>query len=352
MVAGVTVMDRQIVALHRAGCFPITVVSQRPLPVTKRSGSLGIELTVVTEATGLHGPAVVVASNILLTKDDVETVLTHSCRLVSQSGELLPISFTQRITEPLDVIFRQAPPVKTHGIAQVVLSEAQASRAAGDLWASLPTAGDGLADRYFNRPLGRYLARVLVRTPVSPNQVTLLALVIGFLGAGFFAQGLSLYGALLFQLSALFDCVDGDIARAAFKESPLGKWLDIAGDQLVHIAIFGSIALGLREAGSGAPVLLLGFSAAVGVVLSFVVVSIPRHRDRTNAVLQKVIDASTNRDFSVVLLVLCLFDRVDIFLWFAAIGVHIFWAFALVARAVGEPGRTHMPGKKGLEFKR
>jgi len=352
VVAGVTVLDRQMVAFSRAGCSPIAVVSRRPIPPTKRSRDLGIEPTVVTDAEDLPGPAVVAASNVLLTKDDVRAVITHRGRLASRNGELLPMAFTERVAESLDGMLRQGPRVDTQGPAQVVGNREQARRAGQDLWASLPTAGDGLVDKYFNRPLGRYLARVLVGTPVTPNQVTLLALLVGFIAAGFFAQGLSLYGAVLFQLSALIDCVDGDIARAAFKESRLGKWLDIAGDQIVHIAIFVAIAFGLKDSGSNAPVLLLGLSAAVGVVLSFAVVSVPRHTDGQNTLLLKLIDASTNRDFSVFLLLLCLFNRVDLFLWCAAIGVHLFWVVALVARVVGDAHRTNLQGQKELEAER
>jgi len=249
-------------------------------------------------------------------------------------------------------MLRPSPRVETREFAQVVGDREQALRAGQALWASLPTAGDGLVDRYFNRPLGRYLAKVLVGTPVTPNQVTLVAMLMGLVAAGFFAQGLSLYGALLFQLSALIDCVDGDLARAAFKESRLGKWLDIGGDQVVHVAIFVAIAVGLKGSMGGTPVLLLGLSAAVGVVLSFAIVSVPHQGDQNNTLLQKLIDGSTNRDFSVFLLVLCLFDRVDLFLWCAAIGVHFFWVVALVARVVGDARRTTVQGQKQMEVKR
>jgi hypothetical protein len=65
-------------------------------------------------------------------------------------------------------------------------------------------------------------------------------------------------GAILLQASALIDCVDGEVARIAFRESPMGKWIDITLDQVVHIAVFAAIAFGLWRQGSDARVLWLG----------------------------------------------------------------------------------------------
>jgi hypothetical protein len=45
--------------------------------------------------------------------------------------------------------------------------------------------------------------------------------------------------------------------------------------------------------------------------------------------LQSLIDRMTNRDFSVLLLVLALLDRVEWFVWMLGIGVHCFWLLAL-----------------------
>ena len=47
--------------------------------------------------------------------------------------------------------------------------------------------------------------------------------------------------ALLFQLAAVIDCSDGEVARLTFTDSPFGAWLDITLDNLVHMAIFVAI---------------------------------------------------------------------------------------------------------------
>ena len=94
------------------------------------------------------------------------------------------------------------------------------------LWASLTSASDGFVDKVFNRPCGRPLSKLLIHTPVSPNMVSVASILTGVVSAIFFASGqfiTGIVGALLFQLSAIVDCVDGDIARVLFKESRLGK---------------------------------------------------------------------------------------------------------------------------------
>jgi len=147
---------------------------------------------------------------------------------------------------------------------------------------------------------------------------------------------------LVLQLSAIVDCVDGDLARVLFKESPLGKWLDIVGDQIVHIGVFVCIGVGLYRAGSTLPVLPLATSAAIGVVISFAVVmrGLMQQEAQRNSRLQRLIDATTNRDFSVLLIFLALVNKLAWFLWMAAIGVHVFWMLALGIQLVGQPAPT------------
>jgi phosphatidylglycerophosphate synthase len=181
------------------------------------------------------------------------------------------------------------------------------------------SSADGLVDRRFNRPVGRILSGILVRTPVTPNQVSVVATLMGLGSAALFALGqypAAVWGAILLQLSAVVDCVDGDLARVMFKESAMGKWLDLVGDQVVHIGLFLGIGLGLWRAGTDAPVLWLSASAAVGVVISFLVVlrGLCQPEALRNRRLQRLIDATTNRDFSVLLIALALAGKTQWFL--------------------------------------
>jgi phosphatidylglycerophosphate synthase len=201
------------------------------------------------------------------------------------------------------------------------------------LWSSLTSNTDGIVDRFLNRPLGRYLSKILIHTPFSPNQVSIVSTVVGILSGWVFAGGYFISGAFLLQISAIIDCVDGDLARALYKESRFGKWLDLVGDQFVHIAVFAGIAFGLARSDPASPALALGISAVLGVIISFAVIVrfMQRKSGGKSSGAKRLIDATTNRDFSLLVSLLAIAGKLDLFLWMAGIGIHLFWIIALRA---------------------
>lgn len=78
----------------------------------------------------------------------------------------------------------------------------------------------------------------------------------------------------------------------------------------------------------------LGISCVLGVVLSFAAVvrgkvlasrrQMP-HADR----FERLVEATTNRDFSVLLLILAPLQALEWFVWAAAVGIHLFWIAVL-----------------------
>ncbi len=335
-VAGLCVLDRLLVAVHRAGAVKITVVSATPLPQLKRTPALAITFQTATQPPEANSPMLVLSTRALVQPADLKRVIEQRGRLTKPDGAPLPVGVLDSISAgPLDLQLAKLPAITTVGVAELVRDPVSTTHATRQLWASLTSSADGLVDKYFNRPVGRALfSKWLIHTPISPNQVSVVATLIGLLSAACFATGsatAAIWGAILLQLSAIVDCVDGDLARVLFKESPLGKWLDIVGDQVVHIGVFVCIGIGLYRAGSAAPVLPLAASAAIGVVISFIIVmrGLMQPESQRNSRLQKLIDATTNRDFSVLLLILAFVSKLEWFLWLTAIGVHVFWLLAL-----------------------
>jgi len=103
------------------------------------------------------------------------------------------------------------------------------------------------------------------------------------------------------------------------------------GDQFVHIAVFAGIGFGLARSNPTSPALALGISAVLGVIISFAVIVrfMQRKSSRKSSGLKRLIDATTNRDFSLLVLLLAIAGKLDLFLWMAGIGVHLFWIIAL-----------------------
>ena len=222
---------------------------------------------------------------------------------------------------------------------QDVRDAADVQAAEKKLFNSLKGEFEGFVDRFFNRKISRWFTRVFLAAGFSPNAITILAAVVGLVSAAGFGLGTysaGIIAALLFQLAAIIDCCDGEVARLTFTESPFGAWLDIAMDNVVHMAIFAGIAAGsyLGMAGSdGAWVpLVLGSAAVLGNGLSFWLVTraqkiksasgwrTPVQAAWSDFMLKNV----ASRDFSVIVLTFAVLGKLDWFLWMAATGSVVF----------------------------
>lgn len=207
------------------------------------------------------------------------------------------------------------------------------------LFSSLKGEFEGFVDRYFNRKISRWFTRLFLAMGLSPNSITILAGLVGLLAATGFGIGTysaGIVAALLFQLAAVIDCCDGEVARLTFTESPFGAWLDVVLDNIVHMAIFAGIAVGLYtthmgQADDWVP-LVLGVAAVFGNGLSFLLAQkahkikaangwrTPAHAAWADVMLKNV----ASRDFSAALLGFALFDQLYWFLLFAAAGTLLF----------------------------
>ena len=329
-IAGLTVLDRLLVTAHRAGCAPIILVCGNPPPRLERATAIGMPISQVETAPALPEPTLEISGSVLVTQQDLERLISGGGQLIARDGKPLPVRINTRDRSAL----------RADGIAMSIRDAHSAREAERRFWDSLGSTADGIVDRYFNRPLGRVLSKKLVRTSISPNQVSIASILIGVASAGFFAAGEFVAGAIILQLCAIIDCVDGDLARALFKQSNVGKWLDIGGDQVVHFSVFAAIGVGVARTDASVPAIALGASAAIGVALCFPVIirALRIPVSERGPLLRVLMDATANRDFSVLLLVLALIGRMDLFLWMAGIGVHVFW-IALLALQRGHRAR-------------
>jgi len=230
-----------------------------------------------------------------------------------------------------------------------------------NLLLSLENPRDGQVDTYMNRKVSRHITRWLLRTPLTPNQVTVLSCLVGILGAlCFFPGGYwgPVLGALLLQFSVVLDCCDGEIARVKFMESPLGDWLDIVCDTIVSIAIFLGIGVAVWHDGTTQHALLLASLLAIGGALSFPFVTLAEKTEATGEqrngwedhTIKKILASLTTRDFSVVIVASALIGKLHWFLWGAALGAHVFWIFLawLLFRAGRFGALTNVWGRKEI----
>jgi phosphatidylglycerophosphate synthase len=158
---------------------------------------------------------------------------------------------------------------ETTGPYAAVREASDLAQAEQALEATLGIAADSGVDRYLHRRGSRCISRLLVRTPVAPNQVSLVSLVIGLVAIWCFwhATAASAWlGVLVYALACVVDHADGEIARLTFQESRLGANLDWTIDTIIHVGI----VLGLGVSSGGRLMGVIGLLGATGVTLSAV----------------------------------------------------------------------------------
>ena len=168
--------------------------------------------------------------------------------------------------------------------------------------------------------------------------ITIVATVIGLLSAATFAVGTYVAGvvaAILFQLAAVIDCSDGEVARLTFTESPFGAWLDIAMDN--SYTWRSSVAWRSAPIGMGPAAIRPGsHSGWVSRPFSVTFSHFPGQQGAKNQngkPMEDTIHAAwsdfmlknvASRDFSVVVFLFAFFGKLELFLGIAAIGSMIF----------------------------
>ncbi|MDD5673458.1 MAG: CDP-alcohol phosphatidyltransferase family protein [Chitinivibrionales bacterium] len=108
-----------------------------------------------------------------------------------------------------------------------------------------------LVDLAVYRPLAFVFVKLLLPLPVTPNQITMLAMIAGITGGILLAAGGRLdfaVGALMYGLANVLDCCDGMIARLKNNGTKTGRIIDGAVDYITSAAAYIGLAIGLSKA--------------------------------------------------------------------------------------------------------
>jgi hypothetical protein len=117
-------------------------------------------------------------------------------------------------------------------------------------------ASISFVDRHLNRRAAALLVKAVYRTRVTPNQLTWVSAVMGWVSGALFALGeptAFVLAGLAAQLSSIIDGADGMLARARGQCSPFGSHLDLFLDRVIDFSIFAGIALGPAAISSRRP---------------------------------------------------------------------------------------------------
>jgi CDP-diacylglycerol--glycerol-3-phosphate 3-phosphatidyltransferase len=128
-------------------------------------------------------------------------------------------------------------------------------------------------------PAGRIIRRIAVypgellsRTGITPNQITIIGLLINCLAAFFIATGELTYPqtGVLIWAAGFVDALDGSVARAAGKSSLLGNFLDSVLDRYADAVIYFGILLLFLNRGMTVPVVWTAVAGAGSLIVSYV----------------------------------------------------------------------------------
>ena len=183
-----------------------------------------------------------------------------------------------------------------------------------------------------------HISAMLVKTPVTPNMLSLFGIFIGFLSGWCFAQGNylgGLAGGLLLAFTAIWDCCDGDVARLKFLESDFGEKLDTICDNLINVFIFTGMMLGVAKTQGWGPALIPFTMLATGGGLIFAFIYFPKGGKGSffkESRMYDIIQTLASRNFIYVILLFAIGGHLDWFLWLAGIGSLIFALMLFIAR--------------------
>ncbi|MFT5396307.1 MAG: phosphatidylglycerophosphate synthase [Gammaproteobacteria bacterium] len=208
------------------------------------------------------------------------------------------------------------------------------------------------------RQLSYRLTPVLLKTPITPNQITALSLLFGLLCAVCFMLGnytFGIIGALFLTMSYTLDNCDGEVARFKNMSSEFGAKFDDMVDWMVDASFFAALGYGTSQYMEQPFWFWLGCAAAAGAFIDYLVdlfyYARNKQKEDSKTREERAIDFKkpvnivdwliyifhklSRADFCIIVLVLALFNFTWILLPFAAIGAQVYWVTDLFDRSRG-----------------
>jgi phosphatidylglycerophosphate synthase len=180
------------------------------------------------------------------------------------------------------------------GDAGTRVTDEAGRRAAEDaVFAALFRSDLGFVARRLNKPISvRFTRRVLVATPVTPNQITLVAAAVGVVGCALIAAGgyaAMVAGFACQQLQSILDGCDGELARVRMQQSKLGAWLDTFVDDVLNVLITIAIGVGLARSGAGTWAAVVGFVGGGMLIASNLIIMFDMRRQKATGDLMDMV---------------------------------------------------------------
>lgn len=119
--------------------------------------------------------------------------------------------------------------------------------------------------RKYVDPLIEKISDYLIKLGLTPNQVTVLAFMIGISSGIAIIFRLKFLAIILLWTSGLMDAVDGAMARKTSQTTALGTLMDITFDRIVEISVI--VSLGYLYPKAGFELVLLSCSIIISMTI-------------------------------------------------------------------------------------
>jgi len=206
----------------------------------------------------------------------------------------------------------------------------------------------------WNRRVSLPISIALIRTPITPNQLSVMLVGLGFYSAWLFSTGRYLagvIGAFLSLVASVLDGCDGEIARLKYQESALGCWIETFGDYSYYIAIFVGLTIGAVLRTGWEVFYWIGGIALAGLLVTFALLIFLRSRitagqpERLHAIARARFKAepalwsriiwriqfvATRAAMPYGIFVLALLGLLPAVVVLAAIGANVYWISLIV----------------------
>ena len=159
----------------------------------------------------------------------------------------------------------------------------------------------------------KYPEKLLVRTGLSPDVLTVLGLLLAIGVAWLLSTGRFFLGGFLVLLSGAFDMLDGALARATGRSTRFGSLLDSTFDRFSEAALFIGIIAYYANQGLKQELLLAGAALVGSMMTSYV-------RARAEGLgLRCEVGIFTRPERVILLAIGLIFNQMLVILWIIAV---------------------------------
>lgn len=171
--------------------------------------------------------------------------LSGGVRVLAQEGKMHTLNIGESFWQDVDTI------PEVHSAERLLFRATRSST-------------DGIFAKLINRRISNRITKLLIKTPITPNQISIFNLLLTVFTAWLISFGKPLntiLGGLLFQLTSILDGCDGEVAQIKLKDSKLGAYMDTVTDHVSYFFFISGAALGAYNASHDVSVLYVcGFS--------------------------------------------------------------------------------------------